>query len=97
WPSTVAPSFILIKPYTSVWESTEQKTSQSSPVFTKYRRALPETPMMRRKSSKGIWWEAAPPYTLNVPPAHPRALNIGQPEFSWAQSLVVAMHSIKLA
>ncbi|MFM7981736.1 MAG: hypothetical protein ACKPKO_20700 [Candidatus Fonsibacter sp.] len=38
-----------------------------------------------------------PHYTLNVPPALPGALNMAQPEYSWAQSLAVAMHSVKLA
>ncbi|MFM7978302.1 MAG: hypothetical protein ACKPKO_03220, partial [Candidatus Fonsibacter sp.] len=52
--------------------------------------------MMRWQSSNRIWWETAPPYTLNVPPALPGALSMAQPEFSWAQSLVVAMHSVKI-
>ncbi|MFM7987112.1 MAG: hypothetical protein ACKPKO_48155 [Candidatus Fonsibacter sp.] len=42
-------------------------------------------------------YELAPPYTLQVPPAFVQAINIATPEYSWAQSLVVAMHSIRIA
>ncbi|MFM7987930.1 MAG: hypothetical protein ACKPKO_52315, partial [Candidatus Fonsibacter sp.] len=49
------------------------------------------------ESKSGILYVLAPPYTLHVPPAFIQAVNIATPEYSWAQSLVVAMHSIKLA
>ncbi|MFM7989579.1 MAG: hypothetical protein ACKPKO_60720, partial [Candidatus Fonsibacter sp.] len=98
WPraSTELPAFILVKAYVSIWETVEQRTLLSSPVF-KGARALPETPMMLWQSWNGICWETAPPYTLHVPPVFRGALNMAQPLFSWAQSLVVAMHYVKLA
>ena len=97
WSRTTAPLIVPVQTFTSVWDTPEQRATQYSPVVTKYARALPDTPMVKWKSKGGILYELAPPYTLQVPLGFVQALNIATPEYSWAQSLVVAMHSIKLA
>ncbi len=51
--------------------------------------------MIDWKSSKGTVFRIAPPYTLIVPHAYPEAMNLNMPEYSWAQGLIVASHSLR--
>ena len=44
-----------------------------------------------------FFYQMAPPYTLMVPPATPEALKLRLPEYSWAQGLLLALHSLSLA
>ena len=80
--------------YQSVWNTQEQQKSQYSSEVTKYARFLPETPMTDWKGKSGTY-RMAPPYTLNVPTAYPEAMNLNIPEYSWAQGLIVASHSLR--
>ena len=50
--------------------------------------------MIDWKGRKGSY-RMAPPYTLVVPTAYPVAVNINRPEYSWAQGLMVALHSLR--
>ena len=85
-----------IQSYQSVLNTPEQQTSQYSSVVTKYARLLPDTPMIVWKSKQGIIYRIAPPYTLVVPQSYPEAMNLNMPEYSWAQGLIVASHSLRL-
>ena len=40
-------------------------------------------------------YRIAPLYTLIVPQAYPEAMNLNMPEYSWAQGLIVASHSLR--
>ena len=42
-------------------------------------------------------YEWAPPCTLVVPAAYPEAMNLNLLEYSWAQGLQLALHSLRLA
>ena len=81
--------------YQSMWNTQEQQKSQYSSVVTTYARLLPDTPMIDWKSTKGIVYRLAPPYTLIVPQAYPEAMNLNMPEYYWAQGLIVASHSLR--
>jgi hypothetical protein len=51
--------------------------------------------MIDWKSSKGIVYRIAPPYTLIVPQSYPEAMNLNMPEYYLAQGLIVASHSLR--
>ena len=92
------PDYVLQAPvlsYQSMWDTQEQQLSQYSSVVTKYARLLPDTPMIDWKSSRGTVFSIAPPFTLIVPQAYPEAMNLNMPEYSWAQGLIVASHSLR--
>ena len=59
---------------------------------------------MSRNNMILLDWEAksgtsrvAPPYSLVAPMAYPEAVNLNTPEYSLAQGLTVALHSLRFA
>ena len=62
-----------------------------------YAQVIPETPMTTCIGKHGTRHLAATPYTLVVPPAFLEAINPSILAYSWAQSLLVALHSMRLA
>ena len=58
---------------------------------------LPVTPLTPWRAKSGSIYQIAPSYTLIVPPSFLEAMNTILPEYSWAQGLLVAVHSLVLA
>ena len=83
--------------YASVWGAVEKQASQTTPVYVRLAHVLPETPLIETRSKSGWKYKHAPPYNLAVPAAYPEAYNMNLPKYSWAQSLQVALHSLRLA
>ena len=86
-----------ITSYQSIRKTAEhQSTTYVTPV-TKPVHILPETPLIPWRSKSGYVYQIAPPYTLMVPPSFPEAIHMRVPEYSWAQGLLVAVHSLTFA
>ena len=83
--------------YASVWDLPEHLITQSAPVVKQSRDVLPTTPVISYRSSKGNQYNCAPPYSLVVPIQPLQTLNVATLEHSWAHSLFLALHSIRLA
>ena len=83
--------------YSSVWSSQEHQASTYVTPVKKPVRILPETPLIPWRATSGSIYQIAPPYTLIVPPSFPEAMNMRLPEYSWAQGLLVVVHSLVLA
>ena len=83
--------------YTWVWGSDEHQASTYVTPVTKRAHILPETPLISWRAKSGTTYQIAPPYSLIVPPSFPEAMNMRLPEYSWAQGLLVAVHSLVLA
>ena len=83
--------------YTSVWSSEEHQASTYVSPVKKPVHILPETPLISWRATSGSTFQIAPPYTLVVPPSFPEAMNMRLPEYSWAQGLLVVVHSLALA
>jgi hypothetical protein len=86
---------IPVVSYQSVWNTQEHQKSQYSSKVTKYARLLLDTPMIDWKSTKRCYIPHGPPYTLFAPQAYTEAVNLNMIEYSWAQGLVVALHSLR--